>query len=120
MLPLTRQIQIACDFAVKTCARLSGSEVPSTPDTEKTFDELQQRIAKATDYVRKLPPDKFDGAEDREITFPAGRDQTMTLKGQQYLSHFALPNFYFHATTAYDILRHNGVELGKRDFMGVK
>lgn len=120
MLPLTRQIQIACDFAVKTCARLSGSEVPSTPDTEKTFDELQQRIAKATDYVRKLAPDKFDGAEDRDVTFSVGRDQTMTLKGQQYLSHFALPNFYFHATTAYDILRHNGVELGKRDFMGVK
>jgi hypothetical protein len=120
MLPLTRQIQIACDFAVKTCARLTGSEVPSTPDTEKTFDELQQRIAQAMDFVKNAAPGKFEGAESREITFPAGPDKTMTLKGQQYLSHFALPNFYFHATTAYDILRHNGVELGKRDFLGVK
>ncbi|ABE61939.1 conserved hypothetical protein [Nitrobacter hamburgensis X14] len=120
MLPLTRQIQIACDFAVKTCARLSGSEVPSTPDTEKTFDELQQRLAKATDYVKDAAPAKFEGAENRDVTFPAGPDKTMTLKGQQYLSHFALPNFYFHATTAYDILRHNGLEIGKRDFMGVK
>ena len=120
MLPLTRQIQIACDFAVKTCARLTGSEVPSTPDTEKTFDELQQRIVKATDYVKNAAPGKFEGAESRDVTFPAGPDKTMTLKGQQYLSHFALPNFYFHVTTAYDILRHNGVELGKRDFMGVK
>jgi hypothetical protein len=120
MLPLTRQIQIACDFAVKTCARLTGSEVPSTPDTEKTFDELQQRIVKATDYVKNAAPGKFEGAESRDVTFPAGPDKTMTLKGQQYLSHFALPNFYFHATTAYDILRHNGVELGKRDFLGVK
>ena len=120
MLPLTRQIQIACDFAMKTCARLAGSEVPSTPDTEKTFDELQQRLAKAVDYVKNTAPTKFDGAENRDVTFPAGPDKTMTLKGQQYLSHFALPNFYFHATTAYDILRHNGIELGKRDFMGVK
>jgi hypothetical protein len=120
MLPLTRQIQIACDFAVKTCARLSGSEVPSTPDTEKTFDDLQQRLATATNYVKDTAPAKFEGAETRDVTFPAGPDKTITLKGQQYLSHFALPNFYFHATTAYDILRHNGVEIGKRDFMGVK
>jgi hypothetical protein len=120
MLPLTRQIQIACDFAVKTCARLSGSDVPSTPDTEKTFEELQQRLATATNYVKDTASAKFEGAENRDVTFPAGPDKTMTLKGQQYLSHFALPNFYFHATTAYDILRHNGVEIGKRDFMGVK
>ncbi|MBN9146607.1 MULTISPECIES: DUF1993 family protein [unclassified Nitrobacter] len=120
MLPLTRQIQIACDFAVKTSARLSGSEVPSTPDTEKTFDDLQQRVAKAMDYVNGIAPAKFEGADGRDVTFPAGPDKTMTLKGQQYLSQFALPNFYFHATTAYDILRHNGIEIGKRDFMGVK
>lgn len=120
MLPLTRQIQIACDFAVKTCARLSGSEVPSTPDTEKTFDDLQQRLATAMNFVKDTASAKFEGAENRDVTFPAGPDKTMTLKGQQYLSHFALPNFYFHATTAYDILRHNGVEIGKRDFMGVK
>jgi hypothetical protein len=120
MLPLTRQIQVACDFAMKTCARLSGSEVPSTPDTEKTFDELQQRLNKAMDYVKSTTQAKFDGAESRDVTFPAGPDKTMTLKGQQYLSQFALPNFYFHATTAYDILRHTGLEIGKRDFMGVK
>jgi hypothetical protein len=120
MLPLTRQIQIACYFAVKTCARLSGSDVPSTPDTEKTFEELQQRLATATNFVKDTASAKFEGAENRDVTFPAGPDKTMTLKGQQYLSHFALPNFYFHATTAYDILRHNGVEIGKRDFMGVK
>ncbi|HEU4820216.1 MAG TPA: DUF1993 domain-containing protein, partial [Qipengyuania sp.] len=120
MLPLTRQIQIACDFAMKTCARLSGSEVPGTPDTEKTFDELQQRLTRAVNYVKDTTPAKFEGAENRDVTFPAGPDKTMTLKGQQYLSHFALPNFYFHATTAYDILRHNGVEIGKLDFMGVK
>jgi hypothetical protein len=81
---------------------------------------LQQRLAKAADYVKGAAPAKFDGADSRDVTFPAGPDKTMTLKGQQYLSQFALPNFYFHATTAYDILRHNGVELGKRDFMGVK
>jgi uncharacterized protein len=120
MLPLTRQIQIACDFAVKTCARLSGSDVPSTPDTEKTFDELQQRLATAMNYVKNAASAKFDGAENRDVTFPAGPDKKMTLKGQQYLSHFALPNFYFHAATAYGILRHNGVEIGKLDFMGVK
>jgi uncharacterized protein len=120
MLPLTRQIQIACDFAVKTCARLSGSDVPSTPDTEKTFDELQQRLATAMNYVKNAASAKFDGAENRDVTFPASPDKKMTLKGQQYLSHFALPNFYFHAATAYGILRHNGVEIGKLDFMGVK
>jgi hypothetical protein len=120
MLPLTRQIQIACDFAMKTCARLTGSDVPSTPDTEKTFDELQQRLTKAMDYVKSTTQANFDGAESRDVTFPVGPDKTMTLKGQQYLTHFALPNFYFHATTAYDILRHNGIEIGKRDFMGVK
>jgi hypothetical protein len=120
MLPLARQIQLACDFAMKTCARLTGTEVPATPDTEKTFDELQARIAKAVDYVKSYTPAKFDGAENRNVTFPSGPDKTMTLKGQQYLSHFAFPNFYFHAATAHGILRHNGVEIGKRDFMGVK
>lgn len=118
MLPLSRQIQMVSDFAMKTCARLTGNEVPSTPDTEKTFDELKQRLAKAIDYVKALKPAQFDGAETREINFPAGPGTTMTLKGQQYLSHFALPNFYFHAATAHGILRKNGVEIGKRDFLG--
>jgi len=119
MLPLGKQIQLASDFAAKGCARLTHSEVPSTPDTEKTFEELKQRLAKTVDYVKAFKPAQFDGADARDVTFPAGPDKTMTVKGQQFLSHFALPNFYFHATTAHDILRHNGVEIGKRDFLGV-
>jgi hypothetical protein len=120
MLPLSRQVQLACDFAMKTCARLTGAEIPSNPDTEKTFAELQARLAKAADYVKSYTAAKFDGADARDVTFPAGPDKTMTLKGQQFLSHVAFPNFYFHAVTAHDILRHNGVEIGKRDFLGVK
>ena len=119
MYPLTRQIQTASDFAAKTCARLTGSEVPSVPDTEKTFEELQQRIAKTVDYLKAFKPAQFEGAEAKDITFPSGPGKTTTLKGQQYLSNFALPNFYFHAATAHGILRHNGVEIGKRDFLGV-
>jgi uncharacterized protein len=119
MLPFTRQIQILCDHAAKSCARLTQSEVPSTPDTEKTFDELKQRLAKTTDYVKTFKPEQFDGAESRDVSFPAGAN-TMTLKGQQFLSNFAIPNFYFHAATAHGILRHNGVEIGKRDFLGVR
>lgn len=118
MLPLSRQIQMVCDFAAKTCARLTGSEVPSTPDTETTFAELKQRLANTIDYLKALKPAQFDGAETREVNFPAGPNNTMTLQGQQYLSHFALPNFYFHAATAHGILRKNGVEIGKRDFLG--
>lgn len=120
MLPLSRQIQLACDFAMKTCARLTHGDVPAVPDTEKTFVELLARIAKAMDYVKSYTPAQFEGAEAKDVTFPAGPNNTMTLKGQQYLSHFALPNFYFHAATAHGILRHNGVEIGKRDFLGVK
>jgi hypothetical protein len=120
MYPLTRQIQTASDFAAKTCARLTGNEVPSVPDTEKTFEELQQRIAKTVDYVKAFKPAQFEGAEAKDITFPSGPGKTTTLKGQQYLSNFALPNFYFHAVTAHGILRHNGVEIGKRDFLGLK
>jgi hypothetical protein len=119
MLPLSKQIQIASDFAAKTCARLTGSEVPSTPDTEKTFDELKQRLARTADYVRAFKPAQFDGADSRDVTFPVG-PTSMTLKGQQFLNAFAFPNFYFHAATAHGILRHNGVEIGKRDFLGVK
>jgi hypothetical protein len=119
MLPLSKQIQLMCDFAAKTCARLTQSEVPSTPDTEKSFDELKARLGKTADYLKTFKPAQFDGADGRDVNFPAGPDKTMTLKGQQFLSHVALPNFYFHAATAHDILRHNGVEIGKRDFLGV-
>jgi uncharacterized protein len=118
MLPLSKQIQLASDFAAKGCARLTHSEVPSTPDTEKTFEELKQRLGKTADYVKAFKPTQFDGADTNDVTFPTGPDKTMTVKGQQFISHFSLPNFYFHAATAHDILRHNGVEIGKRDFLG--
>jgi hypothetical protein len=119
MLPLTRQIQLACDFAAKGCARLTHSDVPSTPDTETTFAELQQRLANTIKYLNDFKASQFEGADSLEVSFPAGPGKTMTLKGQQFLSHVSFPNFYFHAATAHDILRHNGVEIGKRDFLGV-
>jgi len=119
MLPLSRQIQLVSDFATKGCARLTHGEVPSTPDTETSFAELKQRLAKTIDYVKSFKPEQFDGAEAKDVTFPAGPDKSITMKGQQFLSSFSLPNFYFHATTAHGILRHNGVEIGKRDFLGV-
>jgi hypothetical protein len=119
MLPFSKQIQLACDFAAKGCARLTHSEVPSTPDTEKTFEELKQRLAKTIDYVKAFKPAQFEGADAREVTFPVGPTNTLTLTGQQFVNNFAFPNFYFHAATAHGILRHNGVEIGKRDFLGV-
>ena len=119
MLPLSKQIQLVSDFASKGCARLTHSEVPATPDTETSFAELKQRLAKTIDYVKSFKPEQFEGAETRDVTFPAGPDKTITMKGQQFLSAFSLPNFYFHATTAHGILRHNGIEIGKRDFLGV-
>ncbi len=118
MLPLTRQVQIACDFAAKTTARLTQADIPVTPDTEKTIADLKARIAKAVEYVKGFKPEQFREAETREVTFPTGPSTTMTLKGEQYLHNYAMPNFYFHVVTAYGILRHNGVEIGKRDFLG--
>lgn len=118
MLPLSKQIQLASDFAAKGCARLTHSEVPSMPDTEKTFEELKQRLAKTIDYVKSYKPEQFEGADTKDVTFPVGPDRTMTLKGQQFFSAVSLPNFYFHTTTAHGIMRHNGVEIGKRDFLG--
>lgn len=119
MLPLSKQIQLASDFAAKGCARLTHSEVPSMPDTEKTFEELKQRLARTIDYVKSYKPEQFEGADTKDVTFPVGPDKTMTLKGQQFFSAVSLPNFYFHAATAHGIMRHNGVEIGKRDFLGV-
>jgi hypothetical protein len=119
MLPLSKQIQLVSDFATKGCARLTHSEVPSNPDTEKTFEELKQRLARTIDYVKSFTPAQFEGADTKDVTFPTGPDKTTTLKGQQFLSAFSLPNFYFHCATAHGILRHNGVEIGKRDFMGL-
>jgi uncharacterized protein len=119
MLPFSKQIQLACDFAAKSCARLAQVEVPTTPDTEKTFDELKQRLAKTIDYLKAFKPAQFDGADARDVSFPVGPTNTMTLKGQQFINNFAFPNFYFHAAIGHGILRHNGVEIGKRDFLGV-
>ena len=119
MLPFSKQIQLACDFAAKSCARLAQVEVPTTPDTEKTFDELKQRLAKTIDYLKAFKPAQFDGADARDVSFPVGPTNTMTLKGQQFINNFAFPNFYFHAAIAHGILRHNGVEIGKRDFLAV-
>ncbi|GGI26325.1 DUF1993 domain-containing protein [Bradyrhizobium guangdongense] len=119
MLPLSKQIQLVSDFSAKGCARLTHTEVPSMPDTEKTFEELKQRLAKTIDYVKSFKPEQFEGADVKDVTFPTGPDKTTTLKGQQFLSAFSLPNFYFHCATAHGILRHNGVEIGKRDFMGL-
>jgi hypothetical protein len=119
MLPLSKQIQLVCDFSSKACARLAHVDVPSVPDTETTFEELRQRLAKTSDYIKKFTPAQFEGADVREVTFPAGADKTLTLKGQHFLNRVAFPNFYFHAATAHGILRHNGVEIGKRDFLGM-
>jgi len=118
MFPLTRQVQIAADFAKGTTARLAGAEVPKYPDEEKTFAELKARIAKTIKFVEGFKPKDIDGSETRDITLTVG-GQDMHFKGEPYLVHFALPNFYFHATTAYDILRRCGVEIGKRDFIGM-
>ncbi|MDC7699504.1 DUF1993 domain-containing protein [Vogesella indigofera] len=117
MFPFIRQVQIVTDTAKGCGARLAGVEVPSYPDTETSFAELQQRIAKTVLFLQGLPAAQFDGSDERDIVlkFP---HQTMTFRGQDYLQYFVLPNFYFHLTTAYDILRHNGVPLGKADYLG--
>jgi hypothetical protein len=117
MFPFVKQVQIACDFAKNTVGRLTG-EPPKFPDEEKTLDDLKARIAKTIDYVKSVKAEQVDAAEDKDVTFPIGPQNTMTLKGAQYVIAFALPNFYFHATTAYDILRQVGVDIGKRDFLG--
>ncbi|MFM9862043.1 MAG: DUF1993 family protein [Micropepsaceae bacterium] len=117
MFPLARQVQIATDQAKGACARLAAIDIPSFADTETTFPELQARIAKTLDFVKSLKPAQFDGAFERDITLTLAGEK-MTWKGGVYLHQFALPNFYFHATAAYTILRHNGVEIGKRDFLG--
>jgi hypothetical protein len=117
MFPFTRQVQVSADFGKNTMARLAGVEAPKFPDTEASFDELKARVAKTVDYVKTFTPGQIDGSEEREITLPMGGNP-VTFKGQRYLINFALPNFFFHLTTAYAILRHNGVEVGKRDFLG--
>jgi uncharacterized protein len=116
MLPFVKQVQLTCDFAKNGIGRMVG-EPPKFPDEEKTFDELKARITKTLDYVRSIKVSEIDAAADKDVTFPVG-PQSMTLPGVTFLTSFVLPNFYFHATTAYDILRQVGVEIGKRDFLG--
>ena len=117
MLPFSRQIQIACD-SVKFCVgRLAGVDAPKFDDTESTLDELRERVRKTIDFVQSVPAAKFDGCGEKDVAVPR-RDGSMTLKGDFYLNHFVLPNLYFHLTTAYALLRHNGVEIGKGDFLG--
>ena len=117
MLPMTRQVQIACDSAKGAMARLSGVEAPKHEDTEKTLAELKERIAKTIAFIETIKPAQVDGTEEKDITLKIGGND-MTFKGMPYLLGFAYPNFYFHVTTAYNMLRHNGVELGKKDFLG--
>lgn len=117
MLPFTKQIQIACDAAKFGVARLAGVEAPKFEDNETSFADLRERIRKTVAFVESVPASAIDGAEDKDITVPR-RDGNIVLKGEFYLKHYVQPNFYFHVTTAYALLRHNGVELGKGDFLG--
>jgi hypothetical protein len=117
MFPLVRQVQLACDFAKNSTARLAAQEPPRFADDEQTFEQLQSRIARTLDYLAGVSTNALEGAEDRDIKIPI-RDQTLEMKGLPFLQHWALANFYFHLVATYSILRHNGVELGKRDYLG--
>jgi hypothetical protein len=117
MFPLLRQVTLACDFAKGAGARLAGIPVPSFPDEEKTFADLQARIAKTADFLSTLKKEQFADAATRTVTLKIGGED-MSFPGLQYLHYFVYGNFFFHLTTAYNILRHNGLEIGKRDFMG--
>ena len=116
MLPLTRQVQIGCDLAKNSVARLAGHEPPRFEDNETSFEQLRTRIARTIDYLQSVPASALEGSETRDIKVPAG-ERTLEFKGLDFLQRWAIPNVFFHVTTAYDILRHNGVELGKRDFL---
>ncbi|HTO40162.1 MAG TPA: DUF1993 domain-containing protein [Rhizomicrobium sp.] len=117
MYPFSRQVQMATDSAKGAAARLGGIDIPSFPDTEASFDELKTRIAKTIEFINSIPAEKFAGAEDRTVELKTP-NRTLTFTGRAYLSGFVQPNFFFHATTAYALLRHNGVEIGKMDFLG--
>ena len=117
MFPLTRQVQIAADFGKGLVARLSGIEPPKYDDNEKTFAELAARIDKTLAFIDTFKPAQIDGSEDRDIVLTVG-GKPVTFKGQPYLLHMALPNLFFHMSMSYAILRHNGVDIGKRDFIG--
>ena len=117
MFPLRRQVQIACDAAKNGLARIAGVEAPKFEDTETTFAELKERIAKTLAFIDSVPAARIDGTEDKSITFPVGKDATRTMAGFDYLTGWMLPNVFFHVTTTYNILRHNGVDVGKGDYL---
>jgi hypothetical protein len=118
MFPLTRQVQIACDFGKSIPSRLAGVDVPAYDDSEQTFAELQARIARTLAFIDGLDPAGFDGSEDQPIVLRPGTPKERSIGGQAYLLNYGLPQFFFHVTTAYDILRHAGVDLAKKDFLG--
>jgi uncharacterized protein len=118
MFPLLRQVQVACDFAKGVSARLAGAAVPSFEDQETSFDDLQARIAKTLSFIDALPVADFEGSATREVVTQAGTPKEKRFSGQSYLVNYGLPHFFFHTTTAYAILRHNGVEVGKKDYVG--
>ncbi len=117
MLPFSRQVQLACDFAARAAARMAGAEPMGFPDTETSFAELQGRISAARAYMATFAATAYDGAETRTVTIKM-RGQDVSMPGLAYLTMYSQPQFHFHATTAYNILRHNGVEIGKADYMG--
>ena len=117
MLPMTTQVQIACDAAKGVVARLAGVAIPAFDDNEVTLADLKARIAKTVAFIQTITPAQIDGTEDKDIVIKRGEKETQ-YKGMQFLMGHAIPNFYFHVTTTYNILRHNGVEIGKRDFLG--
>lgn len=118
MFPLIRQVQIATDFAKSVSARLAGVDVPAYDDNEQSFTELQGRIGKTLSFIESLTAEQFEGSETREIVLRPGTPKEKKMVGHTYLSNYGLPQFFFHVTTAYAILRHNGLEVGKGDFMG--
>ena len=117
MFPLTRQVQVACDMAKGCMARLAGREVPSWADEEQSFADLRARVARTIAFIESVPAAEVDGSEDKPIAIKLS-DRTLEMTGQPYLPHFVLPNFYFHVTTSYAILRYKGVPLTKQDYMG--
>ena len=118
MFPLLRQVQVATDFAKSVSARLAGVEVPKLEENEQSFTDLQARIATVLAFMEGLEPAKFDGAATREIVSQAGTPKEKRFSGESYIFNYGLPQFFFHTTTAYAILRHNGVEVGKKDYIG--
>lgn len=118
MFPLTRQVQVACDIAKNSVSRLAGQEPPRFEDNETSFEQLRARIARTIAFMKGLPAKDFENSETREIKVPAGPDRTLEFKGLAFVQTWAIPHVFFHVTTAYNILRHNGVEIGKSDYIG--